>query len=222
MVMLDTDRVGCNAVWTEPEFAGQFERLAWPLRLPAGALAFRPGDACTRFVFVTQGRLRVQLVAETGREIVLYRVGPGDVCAVTVGCLLQSHAYDVEGVVEADLAALTVDRATFSRMMAASHAFRERVLLSQTGRLLDVIALLHDQASRPLAARLAERLVLLADGAGSVHATHQALAAELGTAREVISRHLKRLEARGLLTTDRGHIALTDRAGLQALAAERG
>ncbi len=191
---------------------------ARPFAAPAGSVLFRPGEACERLALLCEGVVRVRMVSESGREITLYRVGPGEACVMTVACLLNDVRFQAEGVAETALAGVALGRRAFRALVEASPAFRETVFAIQTKRILDLIGLLEEVAFRSLEARLAERLIALAGEGGLVEATHQRLALDLGTAREVVSRRLKALEARGLVALERGRMRILDPRGLRTLA----
>jgi CRP/FNR family transcriptional regulator len=185
------------------------------IRLPAGQAAFRPGDACENYVMVASGTIRVQKVAESGREIVLYRVEPGETCVLTTSCLLGGARYPAEGVTESEVEAAVLPIARFHEAVAASDGFRRFVFASLGERLSDLMVLVEAIAFGRVDARLAERLLALGGSNGQIATTHQSLAAELGTAREVVSRLLKEFERHGWLALTRGRIELKDRAALQ-------
>lgn len=189
-----------------------------PVTAPAGAVIFRPGEACEQLVLLSSGAVRVRMVSEQGREIELYRVLPGETCVLSVACLLGDRLYEAEGVAEAGLEGLAVNRATFRRLLDASQAFREMVLGVQTRRIYDLIALVDEVAFHRTEARLAAHLLQRKDAANVIAETHQALAQEIGTAREVVSRRLKRLEGAGIVTLERGRVLVRDVERLRALA----
>lgn len=188
--------------------------------LQAGAVLFAPGAPAAGFVLVLDGTVRVQKVSSTGREIVLYRVSGGESCILTTACLLAEQRYDAEAVVETDgVDAVLVPRNAFDALMANSAGFRRFVFADYASRITDLLHLVEEVAFERIDKRLAQRLLARADVTGHLAATHQTLAVELGSAREVVSRHLKEFQRRGWLTLTRGHIHLLDREGLQQLAA---
>ena len=190
------------------------------LRLPAGARAFRPGAPCGAFLVVLSGTVRVQMVAPDGREIVLYRVGGGETCVLTTSCLLAAERYPAEGVAETEVAALALPAGRFEAALDASPDFRRFVFAGYARRLSELLALVEGVRFGSLDARLAALLLRHADPAGRVALTHRALAAELGSAREAVTRRLRALRARGLVRTGRGVVEIADRAGLARLASE--
>ena len=192
---------------------GRAENEGRILSLPRGASLFFPGDACSGFVVVHTGTIVVTLTAENGREIVLYRVGPGDICLQTFGCLVNGGTYSAQGSAETDLMIEVIPTGDFERRMAADPAFRRQLLVAVATRFGDV-------ALSSIAVRLARALLRLADAQGVVTATHEALASEIGSAREVVSRQLGQMTRDGLIEATRGHIALRNAAALRTLAAE--
>lgn len=160
---------------------------AQPVTLPAGTTVFHDGDACGNYLLVLDGSVRVQKVSSNGREITLYRVGDGQTCILTTTCLLAGERYPAEGITETEVRAIVLGRGLFQALMADSQEFRQFVFAVYARRVTDLIVLVEEVAFGRMDLRLATRLRDSADAAGVVVATHQELAAELGTAREVVS-----------------------------------
>ena len=188
-----------------------------PLAVPRGAVLFRPEDACQGFVVVREGTIRVSLTAENGREIVLYRVRPGEVCLQTFGCLVNGRTYSAEGVAETDLSLEIIPVGEFQRRVEQDIAFRQQLFSGVAARFADLERLVEDVALSSIEERLARALLRLAGSGTTVDATQEALATEIGSAREVVSRQLGLFARAGLVEVARGHIALKDRDGLEAL-----
>jgi len=204
----------------EPEARALLARTAEPIAAPGGTVLFRPGEACERFVMLRNGAVRVQMLSDTGHEIVLYRVRGGETCVLTTSCLIAHEAYSAEGVAEGAVEALLLPIEGFERLMATSAVFRGFVLAAFGERMAELMHRLDEVAFRSIDARLASRLLDAAPApAGEVETTHHALAVELGTAREVVSRRLKQFERRGLVRLARGTVEIRDRAGLRQVAA---
>lgn len=185
---------------------------------PQGTVLFRPGETCSQLVLISHGSVQVRIVSEGGRELLLYRVRPGETCVLSFACLLNAGVYQAEGICESDVAGRAIDRATLGELLAASPAFRERMLGIQTSRIFDLIGLVDEIAFHGTESRLAGRLIELAKGGDTVEETHQQLALDIGTAREVVSRRLKLLEAKGLIALERRRIRIVDAARLRAIA----
>jgi CRP/FNR family transcriptional regulator, anaerobic regulatory protein len=187
------------------------------VHLPQKAQAFRAGDACGAYLVVLDGGVKVQLTADNGREIVLYRVGAGESCILTVSCLLAGKLYAAEGICETPVTALAIPAGRFTALLAESALFRDFVLKNYAERIGDLILVMEETVFHGVPMRLAGRLLDCAKD-GRVLSTHQAIATDLGTAREVISRQLKEFERRGLVSLSRGVIEIADAPGLESLA----
>ena len=190
---------------------------AAPVRLRAGDVIYRPGDRARGWIVVVRGRVRVGLTAENGREILLYRLGPGDACLLSTSALLSDGDLPAEAVAETDAEAFVVPTSQFERLIAEDAEFRREVLRGYASRVSSLVVMIEDVLFHALPQRLARWLLAQArDGVAS--ATHQEIAAELGTAREVVTRALRHFERDGLIEIDRGHVRLIDRERLSALA----
>ncbi len=209
-----------------PAFA-QLDRAATDLvasaarrvTLPAGARAFEPGQPCSAFLIVTAGRVRVQLTAENGREVVLYRIEAGESCVLTTSCILGSETYGAEAICETEVEAVALPTLAFRALIDSSATFREAVLSAYAARVADLVLTIEETQFQRVDARLAALLADRAKG-GVVNATHQALAVELGSAREVVSRILKRFERAGAIALSRGAIEIKSERRLAGFAAE--
>jgi CRP/FNR family transcriptional regulator len=176
--------------------------------MPADQPVFHAGSPCNNYVLVLEGSVRVQVIGESGREALLYRVLPGQSCVLTTCCILSGDDYPAEGFTESSVQALVVTKPAFDAALESAPAFRRFVFSNLGGRIADVIARMEEVAFRPVERRLAIYLLSRADDAGLILATHQEIAVELGSAREVISRHLKRLESAGLVHLGRSTVRL--------------
>ena len=193
--------------------AGRYE----PISAPSGSVLFQPGQACDRLVLLTEGLVRVRMVSESGREIELYRVHPGETCVMSIACMMGERPYQAEGLADGAIQGVAISRGLFREMLGASPTFRDAVLTVQTRRIFDLVSLVDELAFHRTEARLAARLLQRAGPGDAVAETHQELALDIGTAREVVSRRLKRFEAQGLVALERGRVRILDRGGLSAL-----
>jgi len=182
----------------------------------AGELFFAPGDACQGFVVVLRGAVRVEHMGQGGRSVVLYRVGPGDTCVMTTACLVEGSLYRAWGYAEGAVDALVITPATFQHLLAADPAFRAMAFGVFSRRLGELVEVIDELLLHRVDLRLAEWLAARAPAA---NATHQVIAAELGTAREVVSRILKEFERRGWIALGRGAIAIQAPEALRRFAA---
>lgn len=199
-----------------PDDRAHLSERASVMSLPTGATVFSPGAPCGVYLLVLEGSVRVQMIADTGREIVLYRVRRGESCVLTTACLLGEDVYSAEGIVEEPTVGIAVPGGLFDDLIARSDAFRRFVFAGYGRRVAEILATMQAAVFHRIDARLARHLA--ARDPGPIEVTHQELAVELGTAREVISRHLKAFEKRGLVRLGRGAVEVCDRAGLMRFA----
>ncbi|MBO1021135.1 Crp/Fnr family transcriptional regulator [Methylobacterium sp. SD274] len=184
--------------------------------LEAGAIAYELQDACANYLMCIDGRTRVFRMSEGGREMLIYKVSAGGTCVLTTQCLLSGGGFPAQSIAEArtELAALPSD--TFRQLMRESETFRGFVLDDYTRLLSGMFDLVEEIAFAPLEQRLARRLLIEADAEGIVWKTHQQLASDVGSVREVISRLLGEWADMGLVEIRRGQVQLIDRASLAA------
>lgn len=194
-------------------------RHAQLLELPPGYRIIGPGEPCCGLPLVLEGSVRVQMVGVSGNEIVLYRIGADDLCTLSIGCLIAARPFQAEALVEEPTRAVLLPAQPFDELMESAPPFRQYVLASYGSRLAELMLLIEEVAFRRMDQRLAACLLARARG-GVVEATHQALAVELGTAREVVSRLLKEFERAGTVELQRGRVGLTAPDRLRQLAGE--
>lgn len=186
--------------------------------LPAGTQIFRPGQPANNWLLLLEGTVRVQQSSETGRDVFLYRVQAGECCVLTTACMLALADYSADGLAETDVRAVAIPHRLLDDMLARSPVFRTFVFNAFARRITGLFALIDTIVFQRMDVRLACRLLELSDKDQVVHATHAALATELGTAREVISRTMSEFHRRGWVRQARGEVCLTGREGLERLA----
>lgn len=179
--------------------------------LPANTTVFYQGASCENYLLVLTGRVKVFTRAENGREIILYRVNDGESCTLTTTCLLAGNQYPAEGVTETSVEALAISLKDFNLGLSQSPDFRNFVFNTYGKRLVDVITLVGEVSFGRIDVRLAKHLLDRdLSSTNILTLTHQDLAIELGTAREVVSRQLKEFEQQGWLKLSRGKITLME------------
>ncbi len=188
------------------------------VKLKRGSTVFRQGDSCTNYLIVLDGHVKVFTRAENGREILLYRLSRGDSCVLTTSCLFGHKNYPAEGTTETDVKALAIPEQPFNEAMKNSENFRALVFSAFSSHLSDLITLVEEVAFGKLDVRLAKHLLDRCDDKNTLSSTHQNIAAELGSAREVISRQLKELESKGYIHINRGKIDIINKTALQNIA----
>ena len=183
---------------------------------PIGTIGYREGGACGAYVMRLAGQSRVYKMSASGREILLYRVAAGETCVITTTCLLGHSNYPASTIVEEPIRDVIIPAAAFNQLMIDSAVFRRFVMTNYGVLISDLIVLLDEVAFHSIDARLAK--LLLDSGHATIGRTHQLMADELGTAREVVSRQLKRFEQKGWVTLGRGHVEISNRVQLEKLA----
>lgn len=189
--------------------------LAQWVQAPAGTVLFEEGNPCQGFPMVLSGAVRVSRGSPGGRSLELYRVTPGEVCVVSTACLFGQQPLTAHGEATEPTELLLLSGPGFVRW-AEQPAFRRFVFGVFGDRMADLMALVDAVAFQRLDRRLAAALL----GHGPARqVTHQALADELGTVREMVTRLLKRFEASGWVDLGRERIEVRDGAALRAFAA---
>lgn len=184
------------------------------VRVPAGTPMFGEGSPCRQFPLVLEGSIRVAKGSE-GRELQLYRVTPGESCVLTSSCLVGGRDYPATGVVERDARLVVLPKPVFEELVATHAPFRQYVFSLFAERLTDLMALVEAVAFHKLDRRLATALL----GRGRrVALTHQQLADELGSLREIVTRVLRSFADQGWVQLGRGSIEVLDAAALRRVA----
>ena len=182
--------------------------------MKAGDVAYHQDAACPSYLMCVDGLTRVFKVSPAGREVLIYKVGPGGTCVLTTQCLLAGSTFPAHSVAERSTELAAVPAPVFRKLMATAPAFRDIVMGDYTRLLSSLFALIDEVAFASLDRRLARRLLAEADATGHVGKTHQQLADDVGSVREMVSRHLGEWEKAGWLRMSRGQIEILDGAAL--------
>ena len=179
-------------------------------QMEPGTTILREGQSCSSVPFVLEGTIRVFKVAESGREITLYRVEEGESCILSAGCRSGLAVFPASAVAERATSAAFLPSATFGLLFSEGPGFRDFVLAQYSRRMAEIMELVEEVAFRRVDERLAQWLhdQSSATPSGLVIATHQELADHVGTSREVVSRILKDWEQRKSLEISRGSLRL--------------
>ena len=192
----------------EPRIRERLVSQSQIIKVTEGTVLFGPGKSPENLLLLLDGTVRVQQVTEQGREFVLYRVHAGESCVLTTACLLAYEDYAAEGIAETEIEAVAIPRRVFDDLVAQSQSFRNFVFSAYSRRITDLFHVIEEIAFQKVDIRLAQKLLELADKELQLKATHAQLAAELGTAREVISRQLQEFQRRGWVKTARGAVTI--------------
>jgi len=198
-----------------PNLFAEVLQNAKPIVIPAGAVMFDEASPCRAFPMVLKGTIRVVKAAPTGRELELYQVGPGESCIMSIGCLLGSKSYSARGIAEGEVTLMTLGYPLFNRLMEQHAPFRNYIIGLFSTRLVELMELVEQVAFRKLDQRLAS---LLVERGPVIYTTHQGLALELGSVREIVSRLLASFTKRGLVSLGREKIEVVDASSLEKIA----
>ncbi len=187
------------------------------MQLPAGTQLFAEQQPCQGFPLLLDGSIKVVKQASSGRELLLYRVSPGGSCIISSSCLLGHSNYNARGIAETPLILLALPTSEFTRLLVELPAFRDFVFHLFAERIAELMQLVEEVAFARLDQRLAKLLLTRRDD--NLNITHQQLADELGSVREIVSRLLKGFAAQGMVSLGREQVQIIDRPGLQKLAA---
>jgi CRP/FNR family transcriptional regulator len=183
--------------------------------ISTGQIYFDIGMPCHDFTLFLTGNIRVIKPTPTGQEILLYRVFPGDTCILTINCLVNHTNYQASGIVEEDISAITIPYPFFNQLIEQAPIFHKFIFNSLGQQINQLITLVEELAFQKLDQRLATRLL---QNGPHVKATHQMLADELGSAREVVTRLLQEFKQQGTVSLKRGHIYVIDSNALKRIA----
>jgi CRP/FNR family transcriptional regulator len=186
-----------------------------PVRAADGQHLFHVGDTCTALPLLVAGSIRVLKPLPTGRAMPLYTLGRGEFCGVSVSCLLGDVVYPASARASGHVNGAAIPKGLFRTLVDEVPAFRNTMFGLFAERLCFLMALIEDIAMTRLDERLAD---LLISRGPVVMATHQALADELGTAREVVSRILEHFEQNGLVRLQRARVDVLDAQSLKPKA----
>ena len=186
-------------------------------KFPAGKVIYREGDPCNFFALINEGIVRVYKTSETGNEITLYRVGAGECCFLTASCVMQETKFPAIAVSEEELEAVMLPSSVLQEWVGINPVWRKYVFSLLASRLSNVAERVDDVAFQRIDKRLAEFL-MQKHKENIISMTHQSIALDLGTAREVVSRVLKDFEKDGIIRILRGKTEITDLPALQKIA----
>ena len=197
--------------------------VASPVSAEDGQSLLEAGYSCRDVLFVGDGQLRVYVTGESGREVTLYHVGRGESCPVNLSAAMMSLGAFADAAACGALSGVEIAADRFRQIAETNPDVREYVLNATVLRFGEIISLVREITTRRVDHRLAEyllrRFAESADRPPVAEVTQQAIATELGTAREVVSRRLQELDNLGAVELRRGRIILRNRRVLHRIIA---
>lgn len=186
------------------------------VKIPGGRDVFAEGDRVDGIALLLSGVVRVYKISETGREITLYRFGHGQSCILSANAIISRKTFPAIATVEEDAEAVMIPADVFRRWMSQYERWREFVFDLLSHRLSTLMAVVDEVVFKRMDRRVASFLLNQARAANPMRVTHQVIAADLGSSREVISRILEDFSREGLVSAGRGTIEVLDWEGLEA------
>jgi CRP/FNR family transcriptional regulator len=202
----------------DPQLIREFQQAAYYARIPVGKDVFAQGDRVDAIALLLSGAVRVYKIGDTGREITLYRFGTGESCILTANAILNNQSFSAIATVEQDAEAIMIPAETFRDWVRRYDLWRDFVFDLLSRRLSSVIEIVDEVAFRRMDIRVANLLLERSRTQNPLNITHQEIAAELGSSREVISRILENLASQELVKIGRGTIEVLDAQSLEILA----
>ncbi len=199
----------------------EIEQHAHQISIEKNSYIFQKNSRSEYIALLGQGKARVYVVGDNGREVTLYHVSPGESCPINILSALLNQNIPAIAVAETESQAVIFRASQFMQWVSEHHVIRQYVLESISLRLVSVLTLMEDLKFRKLDQRLAEYLILQFSTSNQrppvIESTHEKIAAELGSAREVISRLLREFERVGSIKLARGRIILIRESALHKL-----
>jgi len=194
--------------------------LAKQQTLGADQQLFCLGDQCEHYVVIRKGVVRVELLSSAGQQLLLYRIVDGQSCVMTTSCLLGDSRYFAQAITESPVELILLTRDNFDKQLRASAEFRDFVFSGFHERFADLMGRTAELVSSTIDQRLAAALLAECDAPESdqqIELTHQQLAIDIGSAREVVSRRLASFDNRGIIERNRGSIKILDAEKLRLI-----
>jgi CRP/FNR family transcriptional regulator len=194
----------------DPQLLREFQQATIFTHIPTGKDVFYEGDRTDAIALLISGVVRVYKIGETGREITLYRFGLGESCVLTANAILSQQTFPAIAVVEREAEAVMIPADVFRDWVGRYDLWREFVFDLFSQRLATMMAIVDEIVFRRMDRRVASLLLSLANTHNPLQITHQEIAAELGSSREVISRLIEDFASEGILRPGRGTIEVLD------------
>lgn len=189
------------------------------LNLSSGQFICLEGDFCHHLPLIISGSVRVYKIGESCREITLYHLEPGDSCIMTASCIMSKKAFPAFAIAETEVEAIVIPANSLRKWVMHSPVWQDYIFELLSQRLANVIEIVEEVTFRRMDYRIASYLLKIGNSCTeTIQVTHEEIAQELGTSREVVSRILKTCEKKGVLSLSRGMIRLKNRDELEKIA----
>lgn len=190
---------------------------------PKGRIIHNGDMNCIGVVLVKNGQLRAYITSETGKEVTLYRLFERDVCLFSASCMMQSIQFEITVECEKDTVFWIIPAEVYKKLSETSIELSNYTNELMSARFSDVMWIIDQILFKTMDERISEFLLNESNLENTVELkiTHEQIAHHLGTAREVVTRLLKYLQAEGIVSLSRGGIKITDRIKLESKAGQK-
>jgi len=188
---------------------GELKRNSENFSYKKGELIVFKGQKIGGAYLVQSGTLRIYTMDANGNEKPIYSLNAGEICIFSINCIFSQIAYPAWVTVDSeDASVLAIPTTTFRQLYESEKAVQDYVLNSMSQRIFDLMSSIEEVSIYDLEYRINSFLVRSCPNDQTLHVSHQDIAVNLGTAREVVSRHLKRLEKSGYIKLSRMKIQI--------------
>lgn len=197
-----------------PAFREVFFEHAIQTTVKKGQPICLENNQCAHLPIALSGVARVYKVSDEGKELTLYRIEAGESCILTASCILNQQAFPANAVAVTDIDAIVVSSNHVNQWMHEYQDWRQYIFQLIARRLSNVIELVEEVAFQRMDTRLATYIYDASEASDTIKKTHEVIATDLGTSREVVSRLLKEFELQGIVALARGEIRVLKRSKL--------
>jgi CRP/FNR family transcriptional regulator, anaerobic regulatory protein len=204
----------------KPDMLKKFIETIKIWKYPIGTMILEEGSSCTNMVFVLDGIIRVYKLSPEGKEITLYRLKNGETCVLSVSCIMGNLHYPAMAEVEEEVILGVISAEFYKELFLAEVACQQFIFNTISTRLQEVMLLIDEVVFKNMDERLAKLILQKLDKddiEGKLDMTHEKIAIELGTAREVVSRLLKDFEKKNIVSLSRGKIIIKNKEFLKKI-----
>ncbi len=186
--------------------------------LPAGQMLMQQNQQCQFIPLVMSGLLRIFKLSPNGREMTLYRIGPGEICLISIACQIKGEEFPALAQVDEAAGLFMLPTTIYHDILDCQLFWKDYLIKTLYEHLAETMETLEAVAFDRIDRRLANWLLQQTSGQkGQIRTTHEAIAVELGTAREVVSRLLGELKNHGTVSLGRGRIEILNLDTLQKM-----
>jgi CRP/FNR family transcriptional regulator len=196
----------------EPALWASIEQEGTLKEIPAGNIIMRTGQFIRSTVLVLEGLIKVYRTDDDGNEFFMYHLGPGQACALSMTCAIGQQTSQISAKTSKDSVVLQIPIEKMDEWMGEYRSWYQFVVQTYRSRFDELLQTLDSIAFRHMDERIEFYLKRHRDRLGThvIPVTHQEIAQELNSSREVISRLLKKLAERGKIKLSRYHIEILD------------